>query len=159
MQDPASFPIYLNLAVKNGFSVLFVREKCPKSARKTFFAPNLTKSVIGDIMPSAWEKEQLPGLTEGLVRGLLKFHAGSYTRLLIREVIMSERKIRLNGARDAELFVQAAERCSYDVDVCYNRVVIDAKSLMGVLSMDLRKVLTVRYHHDADREFDKVLEK
>ena len=72
---------------------------------------------------------------------------------------MSERKIRLNGARDAELFVQAAERCSYEVDVCYNRVVIDAKSLMGVLSMDLRKVLTVRYHHDADREFDKVLEK
>lgn len=70
---------------------------------------------------------------------------------------MSERKIRLNGVNDVSRFVQAAERCDYDVDVFYNHYIVDAKSLMGVLSLDLTQPLTVRYNHDSDSRFDKVL--
>ena len=36
-------------------------------------------------------------------------------------------------------------KCDFDIDVFYNRVVIDAKSLLGVMSLDLTKVLTVEY--------------
>ena len=71
---------------------------------------------------------------------------------------MFEKRIKLNAASEVRDFVQAAERCEYDVDVFYNRFVIDAKSLMGVLSLDLNNVLTVQYN-EADAEFGRVLER
>ena len=61
---------------------------------------------------------------------------------------MCTRKIKRNQFDDVKNFVRAAERCDYDVDVSYNRVIIDAKSLMGVLSMDLTKVLTVKFSEE-----------
>ena len=32
-----------------------------------------------------------------------------------------------------------------DIDVFYNRIIIDAKSMLGVLSLDLSRELTVKY--------------
>ncbi|MDY3918976.1 MAG: HPr family phosphocarrier protein [Candidatus Limivivens sp.] len=58
---------------------------------------------------------------------------------------MSERKIKLTEMKDVKEFVRAAEQCDFDVDVFYNRVVIDAKSILGVLSLDLSRELTVKY--------------
>lgn len=55
-----------------------------------------------------------------------------------------KRKIKLTSD-DVNDFVKAASQCDFDVDVFYNRVIIDAKSILGVLSMDLNQVLTVRY--------------
>lgn len=46
-------------------------------------------------------------------------------------------KIRLNATEDVKEFVQAASKCDFDVDISYNRVIIDAKSILGILSMDL----------------------
>lgn len=70
---------------------------------------------------------------------------------------MCTKKIKLNQFDDVKNFVLAAERCDYDVDVSYNRVIIDAKSLMGVLSMDLTKVLTVKFSEE-DWHFSNWLE-
>ena len=39
----------------------------------------------------------------------------------------------------------AAEKCDFDIDVFYNRIIIDAKSMLGVLSLDLSRELTVKY--------------
>ena len=36
----------------------------------------------------------------------------------------------------------SAGKCDFDIDVFYNRIIIDAKSILGVLSMDLTRVLT-----------------
>ena len=71
---------------------------------------------------------------------------------------MSVKQIRLTEFQDVKEFVTAAEQCDYDVDISYNRIVIDAKSLMGVLSLDLTKVLTVKYHEE-DKDFEDMLEK
>ena len=57
---------------------------------------------------------------------------------------MIERQIRLNATEDVKEFVNEATKCDFDIDVSYNRIVIDAKSLLGILSMDLTRVLTVR---------------
>lgn len=47
-----------------------------------------------------------------------------------------ELKIKLNNVNDAVLFVaKCNEFKEYDIDVIYNRYIIDAKSLMGVLSI------------------------
>lgn len=71
---------------------------------------------------------------------------------------MLEKKIRLNAVNDVREFVRAAERCEFDVDVFYNRMVIDAKSILGVMSMDLTKPLTVKYSQE-DRSLESVLNK
>ena len=61
---------------------------------------------------------------------------------------MSVARIKLNAVDDIRHFVKEAEKCNYDVDVSYDRVFVDAKSLLGVMSMDLNHVLTVSYHED-----------
>ncbi len=71
---------------------------------------------------------------------------------------MLEKKIRLNAVNDVTEFVRAAEKCQYDVDVFYNRMTIDAKSILGVMSMDLTKILTVKYAKE-DQSIERVLNK
>ena len=57
---------------------------------------------------------------------------------------------RLNEVKD---FVEAASRCNFDVDIFYNRYVVDAKSILGVYALDLTKTLTVSYNgYDPDFE-------
>ena len=56
---------------------------------------------------------------------------------------MKEKKIILPTIAEARKFVEEATRCDFDIDVFYNRVTIDAKSILGVLSLDLTRVLTV----------------
>ena len=59
--------------------------------------------------------------------------------------MMKQKKIRLKSVDEARAFVNAAMKCDYDINVFYNRVVIDAKSILGVMSLDFTKVLTVEY--------------
>lgn len=47
---------------------------------------------------------------------------------------MKEKKIMLPTIAEAKRFVEEATRCDFDIDVFYNRVTIDAKSILGVLS-------------------------
>ena len=71
---------------------------------------------------------------------------------------MKQKRILLPTIDDAKMFVAAATQCDFDIDVYYNRVVIDAKSILGVLSLDLRNVLTGQY--DGENEaFEAFLEK
>ncbi len=71
---------------------------------------------------------------------------------------MQERKIKLNELQDVKEFVSAAGKCDFDIDIFYNRVTIDAKSILGVLSMDLTHDLTVQYFGE-DTSFESVLSK
>jgi len=52
-------------------------------------------------------------------------------------------KIRLKSVDDVNEFVALASLNQGDVDVRSDRYVVDAKSILGVLSLDLKKVLTV----------------
>lgn len=58
---------------------------------------------------------------------------------------MIERKIKLSDTEEVKDFVRAAGKCNFDIDVCYNRAVIDAKSLLGMLYLGIGNELTVRY--------------
>lgn len=71
---------------------------------------------------------------------------------------MSERKIKLKEIEDVKEFVKTAGKCDFDIDVSYNRIIIDAKSILGVLSLDLTRILTVKYGGD-DMSFENVLSK
>lgn len=68
-----------------------------------------------------------------------------------------ERYIKLD-ADSAQEFVNAASKCDFDIDVFYNRFIIDAKSILGILSLDLNRVLTVKCYGE-DANFNKVISK
>lgn len=57
---------------------------------------------------------------------------------------MVKRKIKLTVDQVKD-FVEAACRCDFDIDIAYNRYVVDAKSILGVYGLDMTKVLTVSY--------------
>jgi len=71
---------------------------------------------------------------------------------------MNDRKITiyLRDPEEVSEFVHLAEQCEFDVDIYYNRVIIDAKSLLGILSMDLSRPLNVRLHGE-DAHFEKAI--
>ena len=70
---------------------------------------------------------------------------------------MAQTKVKFSETKDVTEFVHAAEKCDFDIDVFYNRVIIDAKSILGVLSLDLTRVLTVSYSGE-NQEFEEFLD-
>ena len=71
--------------------------------------------------------------------------------------IMKQKRIFLPTIEDAKKFVEAASKCDFEIDIFYNRIIIDAKSILGVLSLDLTRVLTVCMDGE-DAEFAAYLE-
>lgn len=71
---------------------------------------------------------------------------------------VKERKIKLIVADDVREFVSKAEKCNFDIDIFYNRVIVDGKSLLGVFSLDLSRILTVKYAGN-EPEFEGLLDK
>ena len=72
--------------------------------------------------------------------------------------MMCQKQIKLNATEEVQEFVKAAGKCDFDIDVFYNRIIIDAKSILGVLSMDLTRELTVRCYGESKR-FNEVIAK
>ena len=57
---------------------------------------------------------------------------------------MMQRKIKL-GLDDVKDFVVTASRCDFDIDISYNHYTVDAKSIIGVMGLDFRSILTLQY--------------
>lgn len=54
--------------------------------------------------------------------------------------------IKLVSIEDVKNFISEANRCCMDIDVVSGRYIIDAKSVLGLFSLDLTKSLEVRVH-------------
>ncbi len=66
---------------------------------------------------------------------------------------MTTTKICINTINDVKNFVNIVTKCDYDVDIVSGRYAIDAKSIMGIFSLDLSKELTLNIHSDECAEF------
>ena len=69
---------------------------------------------------------------------------------------MIKKRIMLKPTQ-VEEFVNAATKCDFDVDVYYNRYVVDAKSILGVFGLDLTQPLTVEYN-GSNEQFESYLQ-
>ena len=49
---------------------------------------------------------------------------------------------------DVQKFVNIVNRYSYDVDLKSGKYVVDAKSIMGIFSLDLSKPISLELHSD-----------
>ena len=59
---------------------------------------------------------------------------------------------------EVQHFVNVASRCDFEIDISYNRYVVDAKSFLGVYGLDFRKPLKVSYE-GYDRDFEELLKR
>ncbi|MDE6727043.1 MAG: HPr family phosphocarrier protein [Oscillospiraceae bacterium] len=59
---------------------------------------------------------------------------------------MTERKIKLNSIADVKEFTALANGVPYEIDFISGRYAVDAKSIMGIFSLDLTKTLTLVIH-------------
>ena len=59
---------------------------------------------------------------------------------------MSEFYVSLSSIEDVRQFVNAAACCPCEVDVLSGRYVVDAKSIMGLFSLDLSRPVKVEVH-------------
>ena len=70
---------------------------------------------------------------------------------------MKELKIKLSNVQDIREFVNVIILADYDVDLVQGRYVIDAKSIMGIFSLDLLSPIDLVAHtENADALFEKI---
>lgn len=62
-------------------------------------------------------------------------------------------KIMLATINDVKTFVNAVSRYDFDVDLVSGRYAVDAKSIMGIFSLDLSKVIELQAHGDNTEAF------
>ena len=66
--------------------------------------------------------------------------------------------IKLNSLEKVKRFVDKATTFECDVDVLYRRYILDAKSIMALLSVDLTEPLKVVIHTDDYDELKRFFE-
>ena len=66
---------------------------------------------------------------------------------------MKKITIALNTINDVKFFVNTVSRYDFDVDLISGRYAVDAKSIMGIFSLDLSKPISVEIHDDNCPEF------
>ena len=70
---------------------------------------------------------------------------------------MREVTIKLEAINDVKNFVSAVTKFECDFDIAADRYVVDAKSIMGIFSLDLSKPLTLQINTDDEKEIGDVL--
>lgn len=56
--------------------------------------------------------------------------------------------VMLNTINDVKNFVNIVGKYDFDIDLISGRYAVDAKSIMGIFSLDLSKKITVEAHTD-----------
>ncbi|MFV0465722.1 MAG: HPr family phosphocarrier protein [Lachnospiraceae bacterium] len=75
---------------------------------------------------------------------------------------MKEHVIKFTSTEDIRQFVKAAGECDFEIDLVYQHIHIDAKSLLGVLGLGLAKELQVKCFGsqcDSNCNFEKALQR
>ena len=76
-----------------------------------------------------------------------------------RRTKMKQTTIKLSNIQDIRDFVNQVILVDYDVDLAQGRYVIDAKSIMGIFSLDLLSPITLVAHSDYAEDFFEKIER
>ena len=61
---------------------------------------------------------------------------------------MKSFNVLISSINDVKNFVNIVSKYDFDIDLISDRYVVDAKSIMGIFSLDLTKPITVEVHSD-----------
>ena len=70
---------------------------------------------------------------------------------------MKEVKIRLSSIQDVRTFVDTVTKYNIDIDLSSGRYVVDAKSIMGIFSLDLLSPITLAAQTDDAAQVEALL--
>ncbi len=70
---------------------------------------------------------------------------------MTREIFFNQR------IEDVKAFVNFAMTRAYDLEVSSGRYTVDAKSIMGIFSLDLNKPMTLTAHCESDAELEAAI--
>ncbi len=70
---------------------------------------------------------------------------------------MSTFKIMLSSINDVKNFVNIVNKYDFDIDLISERYVVDAKSIMGIFSLDLTKAIVIEAHTEDAKSFEAEL--
>ena len=62
--------------------------------------------------------------------------------------------VHLKSIDDVKEFVRIVNDFPYDVDLVSGRYIVDAKSIMGIFSLDLAKPIDVEIHDDESTDLE-----
>lgn len=66
-------------------------------------------------------------------------------------------KVKISSIVDVKNFVNIVGKYDFDIDLVSERYVVDAKSIMGIFSLDLTKPIEVNVHTDDASEIEAEL--
>ena len=72
---------------------------------------------------------------------------------------MTTFNIMLSSINDVKNFVNIVNKYDYEIDLTSGRYVVDAKSIMGIFSLNLSKPIKVEVHSEDCDEFMAELER
>ncbi|MDE6781603.1 MAG: HPr family phosphocarrier protein [Ruminococcus sp.] len=72
---------------------------------------------------------------------------------------MTKTNIFLQAINDVKDFVTIVMHYEFDIDLVSGRYAVDAKSIMGIFSLDLSKPIELNAHTDDAEDFLKDIEK
>ncbi len=67
-------------------------------------------------------------------------------------------QISLNSIDKVKSFVNSITQFDFDFDLISGRYVIDAKSIMGIFSLDLSKPIDLAIHTTSDSDVEAIME-
>ena len=74
-------------------------------------------------------------------------------------IIMTKTTVFLQAINDVKEFVNIVMKYDFDIDLVSGRYAIDAKSIMGIFSLDLSKPIQLKAHTDDAEDLLKDLNK
>lgn len=69
---------------------------------------------------------------------------------------MNEFNIKLDSVEKVKEFVKITNKIPSDMDLIVGRYIIDAKSIMGIFSIDLTRTLCLKIHSDNADECEEI---
>lgn len=68
---------------------------------------------------------------------------------------MIKAQINLKELNTIQQFNSLCSHCAYDIDLVQGKYLIDAKSIMGIFSLDVKQPLTLVLNTDNQKELEK----
>ena len=64
-------------------------------------------------------------------------------------------KIKLNTKDELNKFLDICSHYKFDIDACYGRYIIDARSMLGMMGIGLEKTIEIVAYTDTQKNSDK----
>lgn len=72
---------------------------------------------------------------------------------------MNEFYIKVDSVDKVKDFVKVTNKIVPDMDLIVGRYIIDAKSIMGIFSVDLTRKICLKIHSDNEKEYTEIRKK